>query len=40
MFARSADELAGLHGIEKKRKVQEPQVPGKGFYSNPTNYRE
>ena len=31
MFARSADELAGLHGIEKKRKVQEPQVPGKGF---------
>ena len=30
-FARSADELVQLHGIEKKRKVQEPQVPGKGF---------
>ena len=31
MFARSADELAQLHGIEKKRKVQGPQFPGKGF---------
>ena len=30
MFARSADELAGLHGIEKKRKVQGTQFPGKG----------
>ena len=30
MFARSADELAELHGIEKKRKVQGTQFPGKG----------
>ena len=31
MFARSADELAGLHGFEQKWKVQGTQFPAKGF---------
>ena len=38
MFARSADELAGWHGIEKRWEVQEPQVPAGVLGAEPLTF--